>query len=363
MNIHAPSACKAFKPQNWNANKCATCLQWADRHEDAVLSEKTTDVLAGAESVGNVVFENSPKPADPPAYQDIKIHSDGMQHVYSSFDEVHRIVMDEIEGNPDMWLGDPGGNTNFLMSLVRRMEELQLPPVRLIHGSTVAKLKHLPEFKECIEKGYTKTIAEILAEVPPSTVDKPQAVTFSLLSHGWTRPSLCKEEAHPDDEEGTKAIGLVNSSTSWWWWVDYCCADQDNTAPYIAMLPMIICCMDFVKSYIENNERYMTRAWTRVERALYAALKSPRGWKLHEDTAKWTNEGFWWPIQDPLEGELTRNTDRKYIERLSDVAERFWPINYARNWRTMKGATQDYLSWGFKNKLKYNETAVYAWSV
>jgi hypothetical protein len=84
---------------------------------------------------------------------------------------------------------------------------------------------------------------------------------------------------------------------------------------------------------------------------------------MHKVFAELTGKGEpplkeeWWTVDDPFLGMATVEGDRVYLERLSALAVKMWPVGYACNW---EGGNK-YAEWGYKDKLVYGETRIFTW--
>lgn len=151
-----------------------------------------------------------------------------------------------------------------------------------------------------------------------------------------------------------------------WWWVDWTSADQNHTHGHIAALPLYIAASTSLMSVYVPGGDYDERGWIRVERALSAALNSPRAWKMVPATlfaelkaaGKAPPDTEWWRLDDPAKGQATVETDRVYLQTLSELALRMWPIGFAANWRS---EGNKYAEWGYKLELVYGETSIFTW--
>lgn len=124
-----------------------------------------------------------------------------------------------------------------------------VPPLRLVHWSEIAKASELPKYPcpgrsgrrrpgprsaaQPVEKLLDATAAHLA--VPRQAA--PQRLVVFLLSHRWLRTG---SENHPDTEEHVKAARL-QSFARWFmrlashagvpcdvaFWIDYCCCEQD----------------------------------------------------------------------------------------------------------------------------------------
>ena len=291
------------------------------------------------------------------------------------FDEVHEAVVREIAAHPGVWVRE----NKDLTAVCARFDALhgRVPMMRVIHGSIVEALGRVPRSDELHEDGrfYWRPLNEVHAGWQPRPLENDSSrrykrINVSFLSHRWTKPT----EGLPDDDEGTKAK-LVASMSRYhcntyevdsWWWIDWTCAEQSHTAAHIAALPLYIAASTDVVSVYTPGGDYDARGWIRVERALSAALNSPRSWKMVppqlfvELAAKGQAPSAteWWPLHDPAEGQATVEGDRAYLVALSRLALELWPVGFDNNWESPAGGNR-YAEWGYKRELVYGQTAIF----
>lgn len=276
-----------------------------------------------------------------------------------SFDLVHSIVVKEIMDHPEVWVCE----TKDYRKVVERLRQIEVPAMNLIHGSVIERLGRIPRSSERDESGnpYYVTLDDVVSNWEPH--DDMTDFEIDFLSHRWSFP----REGLPDDELNSKAeivVRLSNYTKSLYkkdcyWWIDYTCADQENCAGHIASLPLYIAASSIRSVYIPGGD-YDNRGWIRVERALSAALCSPRAWKFipyscyDEDVPK----EEWWTIEDPAEGESTNPLDQHYLVTLSRLATEIWPIAHANNWYS---TGNKYAEWGYEGELVYGQTKIFTW--
>ena len=172
-------------------------------------------------------------------------------------------------------------------------------------------------------------------------------VCVCVCKFRWEQPNFTDPLlAHPDDKAGSKWRRLVayakaqasqccDDSLGWipyapvetFFWLDFPSVDQDYPVPGISVLPLYVAaCSGMV---ILEHPEYMGRAWTIVERLVYAATVEPVFTYLtlekYDATRKMYDN---YPLdkatslimQDPMSGKLTSEADRPLIEQLKEVA-------------------------------------------
>jgi len=231
------------------------------------------------------------------------------------------------------------------------------PAMTVLHWRDIVVLQRIPRSSE------GKTITLQTAHDICRQREKKMNIVF--FSHKWTRPSLDPSIAHPDDADGSKAKAMVKLAeynlrvygSETFYFVDYSCINQDAPACGVAMLPLYVMACDGTEAGLTcyDSAGYDARAWTQVERALWAAAHSPRQWLYFPDSGR-GQQAFWATLKDPRNGELTVESDRIFIRDLADVCEQLW----GKYWDT----TQDYESWGVnRSQLTLNRTKVCAWAM
>ncbi|KIO11996.1 hypothetical protein M404DRAFT_19820 [Pisolithus tinctorius Marx 270] len=111
--------------------------------------------------------------------------------------------------------------------------------------------------------------------------DTADVVIF--FSYCWINKGPGTARDTPDDSDNTQYKRMVNAIESFLRlhpsvnkervriWVDYACVDQDNPAPGVAALPMIIAQCDALISLVDDA--YYTRAWCSVEAMMVQTLR------------------------------------------------------------------------------------------
>ncbi|KAI6151539.1 hypothetical protein BKA82DRAFT_4100375 [Pisolithus tinctorius] len=111
--------------------------------------------------------------------------------------------------------------------------------------------------------------------------DTADVVIF--FSYRWINKGPGTARDTPDDSDNTQYKRMVNAIESFLRlhpsvnkervriWVDYACVDQDNPAPGVAALPMIIAQCDALISLVDDA--YYTRAWCSVEAMMVQTLR------------------------------------------------------------------------------------------
>lgn len=330
---------------------------------------------ASADALVPVVPTAEPKPAAEPPPASGPAPASAAEPPLA-FDAVHAAVVAEIEAHADVWVRE----RKDLEAVVARFRALRgrVPMMRLVHGSTLAQLGRIPRSDELGADGapYWRPLDEVHAAWEARPIEGDAAgrryarLNVAFLSHRWTRPA----EGRPDDASGSKAQ-IVRALTQYgrsvyahdsWWWIDWTCADQQHTAGHIAALPLYIAASTELVSVYPPGTDYDRRGWIRCERALGAALNSPRAWKMvpPEEFARLRAVGAapaqteWWTLDDPALGEASVEADRAYLAALSALALRLWPVGYAANWHA---ESNQYADWGYEPRLEYGKTRIFTW--
>eukprot|EP00930_Biecheleria_cincta_P069159 TRINITY_DN56937_c0_g1_i1.p1 TRINITY_DN56937_c0_g1~~TRINITY_DN56937_c0_g1_i1.p1 ORF type:complete len:928 (+),score=150.89 TRINITY_DN56937_c0_g1_i1:3-2786(+) len=174
------------------------------------------------------------------------------------------------------------------------------PPMMLLDSVTVERLARIPHSSE------NKTIT---MEEAANIADREGKRFFiEMFSHRWNSPYA------PDDRFHNKARVLVqwakyrNSMTPplrTFFWVDYCCIDQCDIAPGVAMLPLYVSCCSNIICY--DTPPYEPRSWCRVERLMFSTFVAPNSefiqpdFEYDENSEKLPNG----ELKPVVEGKLT----------------------------------------------------------
>ncbi len=152
-------------------------------------------------------------------------------------------------------------------SLIEKSNNLEGPPMMLLHWEELETLKRIPHSSEN---------RAVDALIGIETYGAGEVEIF-MVSHRWLQPSLDPSKSHPDTSlhEKAKAIREFSLWRRQWvqnnhgflpeifYWIDYCCIDQTNTENAVPLLPLwVACCERFLR--IETPD-YHERAWCRIE--------------------------------------------------------------------------------------------------
>jgi len=189
-------------------------------------------------------------------------------------------------------------------------------------------------YDECFKNKWTQTLQQVVHQY---------GMNFSchFFSHRWSRPSMNPKEAHPDDAQGLKAAVIArigetmseqNPQKPSFFWVDYCCIDQDQSLPGIQMLPIYIALCTDMQCFV-STPQYFERAWTRLERAIFAAIKLPVKAInfVHVGTyPKGARHGDMMNVlvDDPTTGAITSQKDLEVVKYLAGFAKTIWNQAY-----------------------------------
>lgn len=195
-----------------------------------------------------------------------------------------------------------------------------LPPMHVISAKKLVSLGRFPPNKE----GCSVDARKVLRSGSHAVI--------VLLSHRWLRP----KEGLPDDEDHTKLTALLEFHT-WYglkyparelfFWIDYTCIAWDNRNLGIAALPTYVCaCTELI---CFETPDYNERAWCRLERAVAYAFMFSGGlpWVIRPGfkANKASPQAIMHEkvtLTDPLQGQLTVETDRPHIENILRIALR-----------------------------------------
>lgn len=254
----------------------------------------------------------------------------------------------------------------------RWLKEIDGPDMWLIESTTIMKLGYIPRHDEARNNGYIYTLEDAV-EKWAADGEKGPLDEINFLSHNWC---MGPEHSRIDDHEHSKAKAVARwhrwrnaaykrsrgNDTPVLWWIDWSCIDQTNTAPGAAMLPAYIKLCGMCLCFVHDEEgRYFTRGWCRIERCLFTAMNSPRNWLYHlYPPAKFN---AWQKIDDPREGQLTKPSDMEFISKLTEIALRYWKINRENNF----DGTNDYMSSPWKEaitpELLFGKTPIMSWEM
>jgi hypothetical protein len=209
--------------------------------------------------------------------------------------------------------------------LIKLVNEINGPRMRLIHWSTLADIQRIPHSDENLTVDALEGIDKYGANI----------CEIFMVSHRWLRPRLNSNESHPDsiDHEKAKAI---NEFTKWrqkwvetehhftpeiFYWIDFCCIDQHDLSSAIPLLPLwTACCERFLR--IETPD-YSERAWCRLEPLLsYVFQFADHQTIINLDFKYSTTNGeeIHALILNPLDGKSTDEADLFRIKPIVDLA-------------------------------------------
>ena len=221
-------------------------------------------------------------------------------------------------------------STNYdRRGLIKLVNEINGPQMRLIHWSTLAEIQRIPHSDENLTVDALEGINKYGAGI----------CEIFMVSHRWLRPRLNSNESHPDSIENEKAKA-INEFSKWrqtwvrslhgfspeiYYWIDFCCIDQHDLKSAIPLLPLwVACCERFLR--IETPD-YSDRAWCRLEPFLsYVFQFADHHTIIHLDF-KYPSTGFYYgkeiqaSILDPLDGESTDQADLLRIKPIIDLAK------------------------------------------
>lgn len=221
-------------------------------------------------------------------------------------------------------------------SLIRKANSLGGPPFQMLHWKRLIELGRVPNSNE-------KEAVDAIAGINAFGANE---VEIFMVSHRWLRPSVARNQGHPDSIQNRKAKA-INQFSLWrrewvlhkhgflpeiYYWIDYSCIDQSNPAEAIAMLPLwIACCERFVR--IEAKD-YDERMWCRVEPLLSHVFSfADHHLSIGLDFSfKWPYFGteIKWALLDPLTGKTTIPEDKKLVSPLVELATQTQPANSSR---------------------------------
>ena len=203
-------------------------------------------------------------------------------------------------------------------------------------GGQRMKLLHWEVLKECeeIPRSTDEKTVDAIEGIETYDVSKVEVI---MVSHQWLRPSLNKDEAHPDSAEHLKASSLNQYSNwrrSWvmqnhdfypeiFYWIDYSCLDQNNPNAGVPLLPLwVASCERFLKIDTPN---YNQRAWCRLEPLLSHVFSFADHLNTIDLNFKcnWPNTGAkkFQTLLDPVKGLTTDPNDMPLIKELVDLTK------------------------------------------
>eukprot|EP00931_Biecheleriopsis_adriatica_P018957 TRINITY_DN13073_c0_g2_i1.p1 TRINITY_DN13073_c0_g2~~TRINITY_DN13073_c0_g2_i1.p1 ORF type:complete len:940 (-),score=185.98 TRINITY_DN13073_c0_g2_i1:67-2886(-) len=205
------------------------------------------------------------------------------------------------------------------------------PPMMLLDPEMVNRLGRIPHSAE--NKTITMEQAAHIADF------EGKRFFIEMFSHRWHSPYA------PDDRWGSKAKVLVewakyrNSMKPplrTFFWVDYCCIDQCDIAPGVAMLPLYVSCCSNILCF--DTPPYEPRSWCRVERLMFSAFVAPNNEYVDPDfeydpAAPRLPNGDLKPVieskrvvPDPMgiDSQLSYPSDSPLIERLKTLCAEHW---------------------------------------
>jgi hypothetical protein len=135
-----------------------------------------------------------------------------------------------------------------------------IPPLRLVKGSTLAKLKRFPRSDEA---------AHIVVVKDLDTYNKLGCPLPTFVSHRWG--TLTSADT-PDNQQALALLGHLDSfwgADKWhdnYYWIDWACIDQDDPQVkwrQVQALPVYMRCCNFFVGLCWG--KYFQRAWCRLE--------------------------------------------------------------------------------------------------
>jgi hypothetical protein len=214
--------------------------------------------------------------------------------------------------------------------LIKLVNQLNGPQMRLIHWSTLAEIRRIPRSDENLTVDALEGINKYNVNV----------CEIFMVSHRWLRPRLDSVESHPDSIANEKAIA-INEFSKWrqqwvqlkhgffpqiFYWIDFCCIDQHDLTSAIPLLPLwVACCERFLR--IETSD-YSERAWCRLEPLLsYVFQFADHHTIIHLDFKNPTTHFHRGKekrmlLLDPLKGKSTDTADLARIQPIVDLASR-----------------------------------------
>jgi len=230
------------------------------------------------------------------------------------------------------------------------MRAIDGPPMLVLDWVTVLRLGRIPHSAE--NRGLSLSDAfEIADKEEFLTVDEQGAEKkikmrffIEMFSHRWS------SRFTPDDRWNSKARALVewgryrqSMGLRTFFWVDYCCINQGDIAPGVAMLPLYVSSCNNIVCY--DTPPYEPRSWCRVERLLFAAFVAPNCEFLNPEfvfdpeTADWIpNSKEIKPVEDGRgkvpdpdgpDSQLSYDNDRPLISELIKLCKTHW----AKTWK------------------------------
>lgn len=285
---------------------------------------------------------------------------------HARFTQIHNAVIEELDTHPNIWIGQ-SKDMNKVLERFKAIEH-KVPMMRVIHGKIIEKIGHIPRSSETDEEGnpYWEPLSKVLTEWKPTPIEDKGIMyarpIFNFLSHRWSSPRA------PDDDDNSKATIVAKLTqygrnvyqTDMYWWIDFTCANQDDTVGHIATLPLYVAASEETFSVYTPGGDYDHRGWIRCERALSAALNSPRAWKYvpYNYQGEIPTGDEWWLLNDPAEGQISVEGDRIYLDTISRLALKMWPVSYSVNWRS---TGNQYSDWGYADRLEYGKTRIFTW--
>ncbi|UJR14302.1 hypothetical protein I4U23_001292 [Adineta vaga] len=239
----------------------------------------------------------------------------------------------------DVWkhVGELLQNENFAKyainydrrPLIKLVNNINGPRMRLIHSSTLLQLQRIPHSDEHFTVDALEGIDTYGAHI----------CEIFMVSHRWLRPRLNSSQSHPDSSDHLKAHA-INEFTKWrqtwvrtkyefnieiFYWIDFCCIDQHDLTAAIPLLPLwVACCERFLRI---ETEDYSERAWCRLEPLLsYAFQFADHHTIIHLDF-KCSEKDFHSGkeievlILDPMDGKSTDDEDLLRIKPIVNLTK------------------------------------------
>ncbi|EXJ63433.1 uncharacterized protein A1O5_11482 [Cladophialophora psammophila CBS 110553] len=189
--------------------------------------------------------------------------------------------------------------------------------LKYVHYSDFVRWGKLPQYSE----GFIK---ELSAELQAPQGRAAEFIIF--FSHRWIHKR--GHQVFPDDPENSQYHRMVQATRDFLdlnptvepdglgIWLDYACIDQDNPAPGIAALPMLLAQCDAVISLVDDD--YYKRAWCVLETVMIQTLEKSyqrHRWYEHAPSSEKGSDDKEWTLRaGPLDLEITAANKELTIE-------------------------------------------------
>ncbi|KAL1524798.1 hypothetical protein AB1Y20_019678 [Prymnesium parvum] len=246
------------------------------------------------------------------------------------------------------------------------------PDMWLIESNTIMELGYIPRHDECLANGYIYSLEDAAAKWAGDGENGPLD-EINFLSHNWC---MGPDKSKIDNDNFDKAKMVAHwhkwrngaykrsrgKDTPVLWWIDWSCIDQSNSAPGAAMLPayvklcgMMLCCVH------DREGKYFTRGWCRTERCLFTAMNSPRNWFFYFYDVGEFNP--WQTIDDPRTGNITKESDRPFIAKLTEIALEFWEKNARSGFDKTNNYKEGVWAKVITPQLNFGKTKIMSWEM